>query len=147
MTWNGLQTHDTIYTHFQGITSNIYGFGRPFLLLNLCTRPLIYIYIYLPIHNGFYPSKWQMCRSLHKAIMRTHPQAAACVGADCCSSLRMTPADSRRRPVTCHRWVGACDTPAVVASALSTHTLLPTGTHTHYDNRCFSLHWHTNWQK
>ena len=23
-------THDTIYTHFQGITDNIYGFGRPF---------------------------------------------------------------------------------------------------------------------
>ena len=24
-------TYDTIYTHFQGITNNIYGFGRPFL--------------------------------------------------------------------------------------------------------------------
>ena len=23
-------TRDTIFTHFQGITSNIYGFGRPF---------------------------------------------------------------------------------------------------------------------
>ena len=23
-------THDTIYIHFQGITNNIYGFGRPF---------------------------------------------------------------------------------------------------------------------
>ena len=23
-------TYDTIYTHFQGITNNIYGFGRPF---------------------------------------------------------------------------------------------------------------------
>ena len=26
-------THGTIYTHFQGITNNIYGFGRPFSLL------------------------------------------------------------------------------------------------------------------
>ena len=26
-------TYDTIYTHFQGITNNIHGFGRPFLLL------------------------------------------------------------------------------------------------------------------
>ena len=32
-------THDTIYTHFQGITNNIYGFGSPFLLLNFLARP------------------------------------------------------------------------------------------------------------
>ena len=28
-------TYDTIYTHFQGITNNIYGFGRPFFVLSL----------------------------------------------------------------------------------------------------------------
>ena len=48
-------TCDTIYTHFQGITNNIYGFGRPFLLLhflpvhhpstNISTRP----YSFLPM--------------------------------------------------------------------------------------------------
>ena len=32
-------TRDTIYTHFQGVTNNIYGFGRPFLLLHFFTRP------------------------------------------------------------------------------------------------------------
>ena len=38
-------THDTIYTHFQGITNNIYSFGRLF-----CT------FISLPVHPYFYPS-------------------------------------------------------------------------------------------
>ena len=32
-------TFDTIYTHFQGITNNIYAFGRPVLLLH-----------FLPVH-------------------------------------------------------------------------------------------------
>ena len=39
------RTHDTIYTHFQGITNNIYGFGRPF-----------FAPIFLPVHIRFYPS-------------------------------------------------------------------------------------------
>ena len=34
-------TCDTIFTHFQGITNNIYGFGRP----------LFCSFIFLPIHN------------------------------------------------------------------------------------------------
>ena len=49
-------TFDTIYTQFQGITDNIYGFGRPFFLLlhifarpqpvlHICTRP----YSFLPV--------------------------------------------------------------------------------------------------
>ena len=44
-------THDTIYTHFQGITNNIYGFGRPFapsffsLSTHISTRP----YSILPV--------------------------------------------------------------------------------------------------
>ena len=52
-------TFDTIYTHFQGITNNIYGFGRPFLfyflLLHYFTRPqpVLHIstrpYSFLPI--------------------------------------------------------------------------------------------------
>ena len=32
-------TRDTIFTHFQGITNNIYGFGRLVLLLHFITRP------------------------------------------------------------------------------------------------------------
>ena len=54
---NYKHTCDTIYTHFQGITNNIYGFGRPF-----CS------FIVLPIHPYFYPSKWRVDRSLHKAM-------------------------------------------------------------------------------
>ena len=37
-------TCDTIYTHFWGKTYNIYGLGRPFLLLR-----------FLPVHPYFYP--------------------------------------------------------------------------------------------
>ena len=59
-------TYDTIYTHFQGITNNNYGFGRPFLLLNLCTRPPIF----LPVHIRFYPSKCRMDGSQHKAMFQ-----------------------------------------------------------------------------
>ena len=55
-------TCDTIYTDFWGITGNIYGFGRPFY-----TRPPIFLHI----HNGFYPSKWRVDRSLHKAMLRS----------------------------------------------------------------------------
>ena len=47
-------TYDTIYTHFQGITNNIYGwFWKTFfLLLRVFTRPPIS----LPVHSRFYPS-------------------------------------------------------------------------------------------
>ena len=49
-------TFDTIYTHFQGITNNIYGFGRPFFfapsffarpqpVLHISARP----YSFLPV--------------------------------------------------------------------------------------------------
>ena len=36
-----VQTHmcDTIYTHFQGITNNIYGFGRPFIFCSFIFYP------------------------------------------------------------------------------------------------------------
>ena len=47
-------TCDTIFTHFQGITNNIYGFGRPFLLIlfflpvrHISTRP----YSFLPVQK------------------------------------------------------------------------------------------------
>ena len=33
-------TCDTIFTHFQGITNNVYGFGRSYLLLH-----------FLPVHH------------------------------------------------------------------------------------------------
>ena len=42
-------TCDTIYTHFQGITNNIYGFGRPFFAPSFFTHPP-------PVHPYFYPS-------------------------------------------------------------------------------------------
>ena len=51
--WTTKHTCDTIFTHFQGITNNIYGFGGHFLLLYFFTRPPIF----LPIHIRFYPSK------------------------------------------------------------------------------------------
>ena len=38
-------TYDTIYTHFQGITNNIYGLGRLFLLLH-----------FVSVHPYFCPS-------------------------------------------------------------------------------------------
>ena len=42
-------TRDTIFTHFQGIPNNIYGFGRPFFAPSIFTRPA-------PVHPYFYPS-------------------------------------------------------------------------------------------
>ena len=46
-----INTHkDTIYTHFQGKTNNIYSFGRPFLLLHFFTCSPIF----LPVHICFY---------------------------------------------------------------------------------------------
>ena len=46
-------TCDTIFTHFQGITNNIYGFGRPFLCSLIfypsTTRPPIFLVFYLSI--------------------------------------------------------------------------------------------------
>ena len=40
----------TIYTHFQGITNNIYGFGRPFLpVRHPSTHISIHPYLSLPI--------------------------------------------------------------------------------------------------
>ena len=57
------RTSDTIYTHFWGITDNIYGFGRLFAP-SFFTSPSIF----LPVHNGFYPSKWRVDGSLHKAM-------------------------------------------------------------------------------
>ena len=43
-------TYDTIFSHFQGITNNIYGFGRPFFTRpqpfhHISTRP----YSFLPV--------------------------------------------------------------------------------------------------
>ena len=56
-------TCDTIYTHVWGITDSIYGFYPS------TTSPPIF----LPIHNGFYPSKWQVDGSLHKATFLSVP--------------------------------------------------------------------------
>ena len=61
-------TCDTIYTHFQGITNNIYGFVRN------CFVPSFFTHqpIFLPVHNGFYPSKPQVDVFLQKAMWRTN---------------------------------------------------------------------------
>ena len=47
-----INTRDTIYTHFQGITNNIYGFGRPFFApsffcpsTHISTRPYSFLTI------------------------------------------------------------------------------------------------------
>ena len=71
-------TFDTIYTHFQCITNNIYGFGRRLLLLYV-----------LPIHHSsthisthpycFYPSKWQVDGSLHKAMWESSFKLQKCL--------------------------------------------------------------------
>jgi len=59
-------TYDTIYTHFQGITDNIYGFGSPFLLLH---------FFYPSTHISARPCSvlpvliWRVDRSLHKAMV------------------------------------------------------------------------------
>ena len=50
-------TCDTIFTHFQGITNNIYGFGRPFIFLLLhFTRPLYFypsIFVFTRPNDGW----------------------------------------------------------------------------------------------
>ena len=53
-------TCGTIVTHFQGITNNIYGFG--FLPVH---HPSTHIFTR---HIRFYPSKWRVDGSLHKAM-------------------------------------------------------------------------------
>ena len=51
-------TCDTIYAHFQGITNNIYGLGRPFLLLHfLSVHPYLYPFVFTHPNDGW---------SLHK---------------------------------------------------------------------------------
>jgi len=66
-------TYDTIYTHFQGIYNNIYGFGRPFLLLH-----------FLPVHPYFCPSVFVFThpndgwtglyiKLCYSSYIRTHP--------------------------------------------------------------------------
>ena len=56
-------TCDTIYTHFWGVTDNIYGFGWLFAPSFFTCPP-----IFLPTHNGFYQSKWWVDTSLHYAM-------------------------------------------------------------------------------
>ena len=56
-------TCDTIITDFQGITNNIYGFGRPFFGSFFCPSTHI-----STLHIRFYPSKWRVDGSLHKAM-------------------------------------------------------------------------------
>ena len=49
-------TCDTIFTHFQGITNNIYGFGRPFFAPSFFTRPPYFnlcIFIFTHTNDGW----------------------------------------------------------------------------------------------
>ena len=50
-------TRDTIFTHFQGIPNNIYGFGRPFFAPSFVYPSTTHPPIFLPVHIHFYPSK------------------------------------------------------------------------------------------
>ena len=65
MNWNKYKLKTHMVHHFQSKTNHIYDFGRPyFCSLLFFTHPVIY----LPIQNGFYPSKWQADGCLHKAV-------------------------------------------------------------------------------
>ena len=62
-------THITqFYAQFQGITNNIYDFGRPFLFLHFVYPSTQFLHV----HIRFYPSKWRVGRSLHKAMLACH---------------------------------------------------------------------------
>ena len=61
---DGKHTCDTIFTHFQGITNNIYGFGRRFfassvfyLSTHISTRP----YSFLPVQMALHKARAHMC--------------------------------------------------------------------------------------
>ena len=41
--------HDTIYTHFQGTTNKIYGFGRPFFAPFFTRPPPVHPYSFFPV--------------------------------------------------------------------------------------------------
>ena len=67
-------THDTIYTHCQGITNNIYGFGKTFILFfapsyfypsTTCTHP--YTYLSICVFTRTNDGGWGG-GSLHKAM-------------------------------------------------------------------------------
>ena len=61
-------TCDTIFTHFQGIANNIYGFGMEDFLLLFFNPSITSPPIFLPVRIRFYLSKWQVGGSLHKAM-------------------------------------------------------------------------------
>ena len=48
-------TCDTIFTHFQGMTNNIYGFGRPVFFFFIFLPVRNPSTIFLPIHIRFLP--------------------------------------------------------------------------------------------
>ena len=64
ITWNGLQTQMWHHLHSLLRHNWQYGFGRPILLFHFFIHPPIF----LPVHNKFYPSKWQLDWSLHEVM-------------------------------------------------------------------------------
>ena len=77
LTWNWLQTH--MWHHLQSLLRlnwKYKWFRKNFLiwLVHFFTHPPIF----LPVHKGFYPSKWQVDRSLHKAMVDNTTHVFSC---------------------------------------------------------------------
>ena len=102
-----LQTHVWCDTHFQGITDNIYDFGRPVLPLNVLPihHPMIFLYI-----NVFYPSKRRVDRYLRKAML--------CSKHACCINMRVFTEIILQQLFRC--WTGC-----YISWCLSNHSCLP----------------------
>ena len=58
-------TRDTIFTHFQGITNNIYGFGRPFFAPSFFTHPPYFypsIFVFTRPNDGWTGLYIKLCQ-------------------------------------------------------------------------------------
>ena len=72
MTWNKLQTH--IWHHLHSLLRHNWQylwFWKTFFAPSLCYPCCHPPPVFLPVHNSFYPSKWQVDGSLHKAMLIT----------------------------------------------------------------------------
>ena len=64
-------TYDTIYAHFQGITNNVYGFGRTFFAPS---------FFYPSTHISTHPYSLRVDGSLHRAMCQCqlYPDMGVC---------------------------------------------------------------------